>query len=442
MLGVLERHGDEAVYPIIAPVRSNGEVLGYLVERRQIAGSEESGAQIRELIGSDARLLIGNTVGDVWTDMRGPVDAPPVPVGSQTDLLDYTATTGEAVFARATPVTLTPWLLVVEFPRTVVLTTARRFLASSAVLSLLFVVAGAGTGWALTRRIVVPLGRLTDAAESIAAGKQAERIASDRNDEVGRLAASFDTMVERVEEGRLQLEALVAERTAELEATNRELEAFSYSVSHDLRAPLRTVDGFAAVLTEDHAAQLTPEAQRSIAMIRAGAQQMGHLIDDLLTLSRLGRYPITLAHVDMHELARSVADEARSSANGSAEIIVHPLPPALGERLLLRQILFNLVHNGLKFSRHRDVPRVEIGFTNGEGEVIYHVKDNGAGFDMRYASKLFGVFQRLHGSDEFEGTGVGLAIVHRLVQRHGGRIWAEAEVDRGATFYFALRSSE
>jgi PAS domain S-box-containing protein len=231
-------------------------------------------------------------------------------------------------------------------------------------------------------------------------------------------------------------------RTAEaLQATNAELESFSYSVSHDLRAPLRAIHGFARILTEDHKTQLDPEAQRLLGVIDQNTRRMGQLIDDLLAFSRLGRQDLAAGRVDMTALTRLVADEIRRTEgerNGHVEITIGALPAAQGDRALLQQVISNLLHNAVKFTRGRPNPRIEVGSRPDGKQTVYYVKDNGAGFDARYMDKLFGVFQRLHSTEEFEGTGVGLAIVKRIVQRHGGRVWAEGKVNEGATFYFSL----
>ncbi|HEV8401051.1 MAG TPA: PAS domain S-box protein [Gemmatimonadales bacterium] len=224
-----------------------------------------------------------------------------------------------------------------------------------------------------------------------------------------------------------------------LRETNAELEAFSYSVSHDLRAPLRAIHGFARILLEDHGPKLDPEAKRVLSVIDENTRRMGQLIDDLLSFSRLGRKELETARVDMAELVRQVVDETRRNAGARAlEITVGSLPPARGDRNMLRQAVTNLLDNAAKFTRKREPGRIEVGYQANGAEPVYYVKDNGAGFDPRYASKLFGVFQRLHRAEEFEGTGVGLAIVQRVVTRHGGRVWAEGKLDAGATFYFTL----
>ncbi len=245
------------------------------------------------------------------------------------------------------------------------------------------------------------------------------------------------------------LEERVAQRTAELEAANRdleaanrELEAFSYSVSHDLRAPLRTVNGFSQALLEDFGSALPDGSQRYLTTIRNGAQRMGQLIDDLLAFSRLGRKPLKQRTVDVGALVRDCLEElGQPLRSETAEVVIGDLPPCVGDPSLLRQVFLNLLSNAFKYSRHRSPARVEIGSrVEPDGEVVYFVRDNGTGFDMAYAHRLFKVFQRLHREDEFDGTGVGLAIVKRIVVRHGGKVWADAAPDRGATFSFTLGS--
>lgn len=229
--------------------------------------------------------------------------------------------------------------------------------------------------------------------------------------------------------------------TAQLEVTNRELESFSYSVSHDLRAPLRAIDGFAKMLQEDYASTLDEKGARWLTVIRSNSGRMGQLIDDLLAFSRLGRKPIDVSRFDMNDLVREAIDELDADiAPHRGEIHVAPLGSAVGDRALIKQVWLNLIGNALKYSGTRPQPVIEIFVDQKQNERIYGIKDNGVGFDMQYHGKLFGVFERLHTADEFAGTGVGLAIVQRIVVRHGGRIWAEGEVNKGATFYFTLRT--
>ncbi len=268
---------------------------------------------------------------------------------------------------------------------------------------------------------------------------------------------------EKVRQLNAGLEQRVKERTAELEAANKELEAFSFSVSHDLRAPLRAINGFAEIVLGDFGPQLPEAGRRNLERIRNGGLRMGELIDDLLAFSRLSRQSMKRQEVDSAKLVQIVLDESQPQReNRRFELNVGNLPVCLGDAALLKQVWVNLIYNAIKYTRGREPAVIEIGCLESDGgrvtgdgtdvsaspatchpsPVTFFVRDNGAGFDMRYADKLFGVFQRLHRADEFEGTGVGLAIVQRIVHRHGGRIWADAAVGRGATFYFTLEGED
>jgi PAS domain S-box-containing protein len=238
----------------------------------------------------------------------------------------------------------------------------------------------------------------------------------------------------------VELERRVAERTTQLKSANQELEAFSYSVSHDLRAPLRHVMGFVNLLRKDAGPSLSAESLRHLATISESAKRMGALIDDLLAFSRVGRTALQKTEINLDELVRETqADFAAETLARKIAWEIHPLPTVLADRALLRLVLVNLMANAVKFTGHRAEARIEIGPAPGaDGETAVFIRDNGAGFDPRYAGKLFGVFQRLHRDDEFEGTGIGLANVQRIIHRHGGRVWAEGVENAGATFYFSI----
>lgn len=246
--------------------------------------------------------------------------------------------------------------------------------------------------------------------------------------------------VRRLRRENATLQARVSERTAQLEAANAELEAFSYSISHDLRAPLRTINGFTGILVSEHGAALPPAAQHLLGRVLTSAQRMDRLITDLLQFSRLGRQPVTRRAVDVAALVADVLTEQRNdpTAVAATQVRVGTLPPCTGDQVLLTQVFANLLSNAFKYSSRNPAPVVEIDGTV-EGEMVtYRVRDNGVGFDPAHAQKLFRVFSRLHTTDEFPGTGIGLSIVQRIVQRHGGRIWAEAELGKGACFSFTL----
>jgi light-regulated signal transduction histidine kinase (bacteriophytochrome) len=259
----------------------------------------------------------------------------------------------------------------------------------------------------------------------------------------------FITIIEDISDRKLleqelrrlntELEARVEERTAHLTAVNQELEAFSYSVSHDLRAPLRSIDGFSLALLEDYADKVDADGQDYLNRIRASSQRMGQLIDDMIELSRINRGDIEYDTVNLSQLAQDViASLQERDPSRDIAISIQDEMVTRGDSRLLRVLLENLLGNSWKFTSKETNAQIEFGLTTHDGEPAYYVRDNGAGFDMKYVDKLFGAFQRLHSAADFEGTGIGLATCKRIVHRHGGSLWAEAEVGQGATFYFTL----
>jgi len=417
-----------------------GAVIGRVVVVRRLNVSAQARQTLTGISGGDMSLLIGNADGGVWTDLEKVIPAPPAAARAEHDsALAIPYVRGDAKIGAAARIPGTPIMFISELPRRTVLAPTQVYLRRMSLIAAVIVLVGAFGAWWVSRGITDPLNHLTTAAAAIASGDLARRVDVPGHDELGRLGNSFNTMAGEVQRARSDLEGQVVERTRALSETNAELEAFSYSVSHDLRAPLRAIHGFARILLEDHGAGMDGEAKRVLGVIDENTRRMGQLIDDLLAFSRLGRKEIETARVDMAELVRGVVDEIRRHAGDRPlEITVGALPPARGDRNMLRQAVTNLLDNAAKFTRKRTPGRIEVGSQANGAEAVYYVKDNGAGFDPRYASKLFGVFQRLHRAEEFEGTGVGLAIVQRVVQRHGGRVWAEGKLDGGATFYFTL----
>jgi len=317
-------------------------------------------------------------------------------------------------------------------------------LAILAVVSLLAL----GSAWALAELGVRrPSARIVAAVARFSRGDFGARIGKPLpRGEIGELMAALDhdfelmqTQRDAIQRLNADLERRVAERTVQIETSSKELEEFTYTVSHDLRTPLRAIDGFSRILEEEYGDKLDDEARRLIGVVRENARKMAQLIDELLTFSRLGRKSIAATSIDMEALARSaLAEIGAPAADGRERIEIHPLPEAWGDPAPIKQVWINLLSNAIKFSGNREHPVIEVsGHANGT-ESVYCVKDNGAGFDMTYRDKLFGVFQRLHSAQEFAGTGAGLAIVRRMVSRHGGRVWAEGKVDGGAAFYFSL----
>ena len=445
-MGGIRSSGDVLWYELAVPVRDGERVLGYVLERLVVGSSRQVTALFGELLGMGVHFLVGGVDG-VWADLTEPAQVPE-PAGFSKGLeavVEYRDASGERRVGRGMPIEGTQLVVWAESPLSHVLERSRGFLARTASAGLVIVLLGAAGGWVLSRRVTAPLVQVTRAASAIAQGEYGRRVRVTATGELGELADAFNVMAQRVEDAQSRLEQQVAERTAELrqyaaqlEAANRELEAFSYSVSHDLRAPLRSIDGFSQALIEDCEHLLDERGKDHLRRVRAAAERMGHLIDDLLELSRATRSEMRREMVDLSELARrAVAElkaaqpERRVAIEIASDMVVN------GDRQLLWLVMRNLLDNAWKFTSRQERAWIRVGVTE-DGERAYYVRDNGAGFDMAYANKLFGAFQRLHATSEFPGTGVGLALVQRIVQRHGGRVWAEGAVGAGATFYFTL----
>ena len=295
------------------------------------------------------------------------------------------------------------------------------------------------------REMVVPIFRNELIVAILGVGNKAVPYKDNDLDSVTQLAdLAWDIAVakratEEVFRLNAELERRVVERTASLEVANKDMESFSYSISHDLRAPLRAINGFSKILQEEYVDRLDDEGKRLLNVVGDNAQKMGELIDDILAFSRAGRNEINRSVINMEKMVAGVWEELKPDMAGrNVRLELRDIPPTEGDAAMIHQVVFNLLSNAVKFTRHRTDARIEVGGHADGQETVYHVKDNGVGFDMQYADKLFGVFLRLHGMDEFEGTGIGLAIVKRIITKHGGRVWAEGKVNEGATIYFSL----
>ena len=436
-VGKLYHVGDSLYYPIIVRAARDGKALGWLVRWKVVRSTSKAAADLSKLLGSQAALYVGNNDGSVWTDLAQAVPGPLLVRENPRKIVHYDRPGGK-VIAYALPITGSKWLVAVELSQALILEAAGRFLNWMIGIGALLVLAGSLIAWRISRNFTKPLDRLMHASGSIAAGNYSEldNIDIGRRDELGRLASSFISMAAKVHHTQDELEKKVQSRTQELEAVNKELEAFSYSVSHDLRAPLRAVSGYAMMLKEDYEEQFDEEAKRITGNILINVKMMGQLIDDLLAFSKLGKREVRKQITNMKELVAAAVAEL--SPDEKYRLDIGEMPWCKGDSDLLKQVWINLIGNAVKYSSKRADPQISIGSVEDAAGPIYYVRDNGAGFDSKYADKLFKVFQRLHSHEEFEGTGIGLALVKRILDKHKGQIWAESSPGNGAAFYFRL----
>lgn len=438
LVGKIYLQKDTVYYPVIAKTFDKNQIIGYIVRWRRMSSNAKAVSQLSQLLGSQARLYFGNADGTLWTDMIHPVAKSVIKKQEGRDFL-YTPVKEKGIMAAVEAVPNAPWLIMIEFSQQTILEAAHRVLYWIIGIGVLLLITGSFVAWIISRNITSPLKKLTKATQAIAAGNYSEVFDLNRYDELGKLARAFNMMAAEVYNSQHNLEKKVLERTAQLETANKELEAFSYSVSHDLRAPLRAINGYSVMLKEDYEPKLDAEASRIINLIISNANMMGQLIDDLIAFSRMGRKEATHHSIDMKILAEKSLKELMENENEQrCKVRMDILPRCHGDQSMLKQVWVNLLSNAIKYSSKETEPHIEIGAKEDQDKLIYFVRDNGVGFDMQYVHKLFCVFQRLHSHHEFEGTGVGLALVKRIINKHNGEVWAESSPGKGAAFYFSL----
>jgi signal transduction histidine kinase len=331
-IGRLRQFENSLRYPVGGRITHDGQVIGYVVERRSISNPVQTRQTVNlltGLIGSQATMVIGNADGTIWSDLTTSIKDLPITV-VDSRLWDYQRAGAPRTFAWATPIASTPWAVAIEFPQAVVLEPSKRFVIRSLAIATTLLLVAIIVGWASTRDITTSLRHVTEAAEAVAESRPHVRVNTTREDEIGRLADAFNVMAEKVTQGRNDLELRVELRTAELRAANRELEAFSYSVSHDLRAPLRAIAGFVQIIEEDHSDKLDDTAKRHLDRVKINARRMGQLIDDLLAFSQIGRTTMHRQMVDLSAMAKNVAQDAIAAAGHPIELSVESLPPTNG----------------------------------------------------------------------------------------------------------------
>jgi signal transduction histidine kinase len=427
-------------YPIIASITDKKEIIGYMIRWRLINTPSKSLEQLSQLMGTDSKLYIGNDDGKLWTDMLKPVPTLPVNKLKENSTMEYSRINGTPVMAAVRPIPSTSWLVSIEMSKQKILEAAQSFLYWIIITGTVLIAAGIFLVWIMSRNITKPLNKLTIAASAISAGDYSSLVKVNRHDELGKLSDTFNIMALQVKHSKEDLEKKVQDRTAKLEAANKELEAFSYSVSHDLRAPLRAISGYSMILKEEYVTKLDAEANRIIDVTIANVKMMGQLIDDLIAFSQMGKNEAMYDVIDMKSLAETCVKELlQHEKENKFKIIIHPLPSSHGNISMIKQVWLNLIGNAIKYSSKQLNARIEIGCKEDDPSMyVYFVRDNGVGFDMQYAHKLYGVFQRLHSQQEFDGTGVGLALVKRIIDKHKGQVWAESTIGEGSVFYFSL----
>lgn len=447
--GVVSRFlavGDSVIYACASPSVSNGRLAGYLVVWRYLTMSAQARKQASLLIGADARLYVGNTADNVWSDLNRSVPPPPVSVVGDTAVLRYVraGADGGAMIATARPVRTAPWIILVEFPESIVLAPSASFLRDSLLIGAAILALGLIAAWWMSRRLTSPLVQLTHKAEDLAELGSSAGAGEQGGDEIARLSSVFDSMVAHVRQSQHELETRVKTRTTELQERNEELESFAYSISHDLRAPLRAMDGFSQALLEEYGDKLDATGRQYAERVKAGARRMDLLIRDLLAYSKMTRSDIKVGPIELDRVVRGALDqvEGDARARGARVVVEDHMPRVLGHESTLTQVMMNLIANGIKFVPAGRTPEVRVRTEARDRVVRLWIMDNGIGIPQEYHERIFRVFERLHRTEEYPGTGIGLAIVRKGVERMGGRVGLESEPDRGTSFWIDLPRAE
>lgn len=433
--------GDTVLFAVASPIEIQGRARAVLILWQRITSDRASRAQLNALIGPSARLYLGNPGGALWTDLVEVAPAPPVRVDTARGVLSYVRPDSGATIAMARTVAGTPWVVLIEFSRSEAMVGTLRFIKRLGLIaSIILVILLFGTWW-LSRSITRPLLALTHDVEAVAAGDYTQPIApKSGDDEIVRLASAFQVMVERVRDSQHELEGRVEQRTAELKERNEELEAFNYSLAHDLRAPLRAMEGFSQALLEDYGTRLDATGRHYAELVASGAKTMDRMILDLLAYSRIARAELEVAPVNLPQVVRAASAQvsAEISARGAHVTLDGELPDVVGHGPTLVQVFANLLGNGIKFVPADRIPEVRITAVQRNGDIRIWVEDNGIGIAPEHRDRIFRVFERLNAAEDYPGTGIGLAIVRKGIERMGGMVGVESEPGRGSRFWVEL----
>ncbi|HWZ27860.1 MAG TPA: ATP-binding protein, partial [Gemmatimonadales bacterium] len=416
---------DSVIYPAGASSMAGGRVIGYIVVWRYLTATPQARQQLTQLIGAGAHLYVGNVGDNIWTDLTQPVPPPPVAVGGTAGLLRYVrpGPDGGPMLATARAVRSAPWTVLIEFPMATVLAPAAIFLRDSLLIGAVILALGLLVAWIASHRVTGPLVILTRTAEGLA-GQHAPMMGGEatEGDEILRLAAAFESMVTHVQESQRDLENRVKTRTTELQERNEELESFAYSISHDLRAPLRAMDGFSQALLEEYGDKLDATGRQYAERVKGGARRMDLLIRDLLAYSKMTRSDIKVGPIELERVVKGALEQVEGDvrARGARVVVDEHLPPVLGHEATLTQVVMNLMANGIKFVPAGRTPEIRVRSETRDGVIRLWILDNGIGIPREYHERIFRVFERLHRVDEYPGTGIGLAIVRKGVERMGG----------------------